>query len=272
MMDRASASRGLLTGAALLLIGLSLPSCSVERVEAGATAERDGRLYAHASGQPYTGIVVTRLDGSDQVQREDRYRDGIRQGRAMMYHPDGTRAVEASYGGGRLDGKRTEWYETGARQREEWFVAGERHGVVREWAESGQQVLERSMKSGVADGLARTWYPSGARKAESTYGNGSLEGEYLEWYENGQQKIQRSYRDGYAHGPASEWYENGQLMSEASWKAGEPDGAYTRWHPNGRKAAEGTYRSGGPFELRLWDETGRPLPGVESPPSGRDGS
>jgi antitoxin component YwqK of YwqJK toxin-antitoxin module len=232
-----------------LLLMLATVSCIAERAEHAATEERDGVRYPVGGVQPFSGIVFTLHDGSEQLATEKAFERGLGHGRWVEYYPNGQRKREAEY------------------------RDGHREGSLHEWNEAGRLVLERQVSGGKPHGPSTTWHPNGQIESESTYQNGSLDGLQTLWYEDGARRSERTFRDGKQHGPATDWHPNGERWREVNWKDGTPDGAFTEWYDDGQKRAEGLYRDGNMVELTRWDEEGNeqpsvPLPAVRETPTG----
>ena len=115
---------------------LALLSCAGERLELSQTEERRGLRYAAGSERPFSGVVYTLHEGSDQLETESRYRRGLRHGTSAAYYESGRRSLEERYRKGKLQGDRTEWYESGGVKRKEQFVDGQSEGSLREWTEA----------------------------------------------------------------------------------------------------------------------------------------
>lgn len=64
-------------------------------------------------GMPYTGTAFSRYSNG-QLQTATQYVNGIRQGSALVWYPDGKPQLISNYKAGRLNGRFKGWYQFGA--------------------------------------------------------------------------------------------------------------------------------------------------------------
>tara|TARA_B100000809_G_C14798913_1_gene409511 strand:+ start:289 stop:600 length:312 start_codon:yes stop_codon:yes gene_type:complete len=75
-----------------------------------------------------------------------------------------------------LHGKKTEWYESGAKKSECKYSTGRITGIANTWYESGQMEFEIPFKIGARHGVEIKWSESGKIKSEDYYEEGSPKG------------------------------------------------------------------------------------------------
>jgi hypothetical protein len=71
------------------------------------------------------------------VFEEFEVKNGVRDGRYVLYYDDGRKYVEGFYKSGKKDGKWISWYQNRQKQREDFWKDDLEHGKVMEWDEKG---------------------------------------------------------------------------------------------------------------------------------------
>lgn len=108
-----------------------------------------------------------------------------------------------------LDGKQTDYYDTGAKQHEVTYKNGRKTGTETFWSEKGDKIWtwERHLKSNTA-----TWtqfWPNGKKKSESN------------WNTFPQARdLKRNFFGLVAEGPAKQWSEDGKLKFSGNFSKG----------------------------------------------------
>ena len=138
---------------------------------------------------------------------------------------------EESYKDGKLDGKRTTWYQSGEIKSEVHYLLSKRQGEDTTWYENGQKKAQNHYINGKKEGKSTTWYKNGQKKSEVNYKDNTKDGKKTEWYGNGQKKSEGNYKPGNAgftvfypvhkEGKFTTWHENGQIKSEVNYKDGK---------------------------------------------------
>jgi hypothetical protein len=97
-----------------------------------------------------------------QLRSESLYSMGLKEGKEINYHTDGTVKSEYEY------------------SRNKW------HGPYTEYYMGGRQISTKgSYKDGKPDGLEIQYHENGKKKSQKTYVNGVVKGTYCQWNQNG---------------------------------------------------------------------------------------
>ena len=225
----------LIITALMLVVGCGSDSI---KLDINNLIDRGGLMYAPNDDEPFTGIVFD-------------------------FYENGEKKLNGNYRKGLMNGKWTDWYESGQKSSETTsFKDGIPDGLFTSWYENGQKESEGTFKDGKEDGLHITWFENGFKESEYTYKNGvKVEGStwYVEqWYENGKKFIE--YREVETGNRTSfSYHPNGQKEGETTFKDGKEDGLHTEWHENGQKAYEGTFKDGENISKKCWDEDGNEI-------------
>lgn len=235
--------------------------------------DRGGIKYSPTSSHPYDGEVFD-LYENGEISFEGQYKDGLKSGKWVYYHPTDTYVHVVEYydhhtyqtlkrvisteiysngvletklnwlksddSGNLTQGHFEEWYRSGGKKRE-----GETSGIDsrgnpiqngkwKEWYENGSLRLEGNFRSGKEHGEVSEWYENGRKKSKSNFISGKKHGESLSWYENGQKSNHTSYSHGILTGLGRGWYENGQLFLTGNTIDGKFDGQVRQYYENGK--------------------------------------
>lgn len=108
-----------------------------------------------------------------------------------------------------LDGKETDFYQSGARQHEVNYVSGRKTGLETFWSPDGHKVWEWSRDMAQNRGVWTQFWPNGRKKVEST------------WNTRPQARdLKRSFFGLVADGPFHQWNEDGTLKCAGKFANG----------------------------------------------------
>jgi len=126
-----------------------------------ALVRRFGVLRWHDTA--FSGDVVER--DSTGAQSETEYRDGVRDGWARAWYPNGQLTYERQYRQGKEVGAHRGWWPDGREHFVYHYGDGLTEGTAREWFPSGQLYREFHYAAGHESGSERMWYADGRLRA-----------------------------------------------------------------------------------------------------------
>jgi antitoxin component YwqK of YwqJK toxin-antitoxin module len=187
---------------------------------------------------------------------------GVLEGKAIWWHPNGQVRRQATYRAGLLDGPVTQWNEDGSVTKQETYREGRASDAQIGWHDRGQKHYEGY--SSLAGDVTRDAFDWLELRWSQTKVDEHLQeercGRWTAWYPNGQKKLQGSYLENEAEGRFTWWHENGQKMAEGEFVSGNRHGVWRWWHANGRKQMEGEYQFGQVSgEWEAWSAEGTPV-------------
>ncbi len=110
------------------------------------------------------------------------YKNGLLEGKQIMYTPDGKKVLEANYVKGILNGEYATWYTNGQIHRRYHY------------------------QNKMLDGLYESWYINGQKESEVNYKNDKLHGSYKEWDKFGNLTQLTSYKNNLSIDTSFSWY------------------------------------------------------------------
>lgn len=117
------------------------------RVNTDDTEWDDGLFLLHG-GEPFTGEVEEKNADGRLVSLET-YRNGLADGTALYWHPNGQLKSEVISDMGHAVGRSREWHENGTLAVEKTFDDGGRLVEVRRWDENGEPVESQGRARGL---------------------------------------------------------------------------------------------------------------------------
>lgn len=165
----------------------------------------------------HTGAFTTWWSDT-QIREEGEYLDGQRNGKILIYHPDGSPQERCAYVNGVPDGPRVRFHPG---------------GVV---------ALTESITDGMLDGERRDYDDRGRPLSLQTWVHGRRNGPQVTFHANGRTSGDGAWRDDLPVGNWRHWDEEGRLASEEwFWAAGgKPVGALeTVYDAGGAVASQG---------------------------------
>lgn len=179
-----------------------------------------------------TGTFTTWYPGG-AIASVTTWTDGVRDGAARAFAPDGTLVVDERWAAGVRDGARVVGERATLELRETW-TAGVRTGPRTIWRRGHLELDERYDRDGQLDGAWTAYRNARRLREQGAFAAGRRTGPWV-WYDAGGNRTREgSYRRGARDGA---WLERtGTVVTwTGSYRAGLPDGAFVTFD---RKGAE----------------------------------
>jgi antitoxin component YwqK of YwqJK toxin-antitoxin module len=199
-------------------------------------------------------------DANDRKCSVISFKDGLRNGPATTYLPNGKVLTQTTYQNAIPVGDLLEINKkTGELARVTGFEDG-RKVVTKTNYFPGSHKKESEIMYLAAKTVETTpddfWAVRTAKYGAE--GGDMRHGSSKSWYANGKPEQDGSYEYGKKAGTFTFWHENGQVAATGEYKADVAEGTWVWWHANGQKSAVGKYTKGTLIgEWRWWDETGK---------------
>jgi len=195
-------------------------------------------------------LVYYPLDKQLQGEEEERvvalsanYHLGKLNGPLVEYSPRKKRLSLTPYVVGRKEGKALLFHKNGTVAVELPFVEDRREGVMCQYYETGQLHREVLFEGDQESGPKKTFYTSGALESVEHYASGKREGGAKHWNTGGILLFEGHYRDGVEHGDFAKYYEDGRPYVEQTFFEGKLHGVKIRYMAGG-KVKRTTYEHG----------------------------
>ena len=189
--------KSILSVLCLLAITSFFTGCGETVIDADQMQERKGLVYTVSQESPFTGVVVKQYENG-QKEWEQRYKDGVK------------------------DGRWVEWYENGQKSSDKIYSDGKSvWQSEKEWHENGVIKVEVSLYT--TNKTVRTWWhDNGQKLREMTWDYMTPQTKSATmWYSNGQKLRERFWKDTERHGKWTDWDRSGRITHESTYKDGE---------------------------------------------------
>jgi antitoxin component YwqK of YwqJK toxin-antitoxin module len=210
--------------------------------------------YYYKSGKLYFQTPVKSLDPDIFSDGEIRY-----------FSENGDKLKTVNYLNGMLNGMAEEYFPDGKLKKQGLYTDGQKSGIWKQWEQDGKYGIG-SFENDVPEGKWTFYYADGAIKsvgkfkdgiqsgvwteysatgdiAEGTYLNGLPEGTWVSRYKNDKPRYIGSFNKGLKEGYWQEWDALGSL-SKGNYLNDARDASWTILDSNGNKLAEGNYLNG----------------------------
>jgi len=180
--------RGILNGAAILLVLPALAACESDYV--GMSRQLGMESQALATKAPTIERQRSYFDGDPNRPRNEEtiklMPDGsvLKHGDERHWYRNGQLQTERHFQDGEPVGRWVSWYENGELRSESFFGTEELKPMTW-WHETGEVSTRGMARNGLREGLWTSWYPDGAKKWEGRYVAGMREGEWIFWNPDG---------------------------------------------------------------------------------------
>jgi len=214
------------------LVLITSVSFSQSKVNINNLVQYGDKMFEENDDKSYTGIVFDLDKSTGNKVMEGRYKDGLEDGKWILWYKDGQKNIEKTYKNGKEEGQFTRWYKNGNLEVEGFRINDTWDGEFTEWYENGNKKEEGTWELTKYDdgynigyynqkiGKWTSWYKNGEKKLEETYKNGKEEGQLTRWYENGNLEVEGLRINDTWDGEFTEWYENGDVKEETIFENG----------------------------------------------------
>ncbi|KGL62697.1 tetratricopeptide repeat protein [Polaribacter sp. Hel1_85] len=198
------------------------------------------------------------------------YKDGVLEGKNLMFHNNGKKYVDANYVNDSLHWQYEYFNNKGALVQRKFFNSGVLDGMYKSYFDVGEKILEFKIpyKNGEIDGevleyyangdvYAKSYYVAGKKNgletvyhynkkvsSEINYVNGELSGSYKSFHSNGKPNEVGQSFEGFYNGAWKTFYSDGTLESESTYKNGSLHDLYKYYDTDGKLFYEYIYRKG----------------------------
>ncbi len=198
-------------------------------------------------------------DVEKRVVSQIQLSNGIRDGQATWFHPNGKELYQSEYSKGVLDGDFLEQAADGKVVRHENYINGQRNEVEQaffptkkvmsevnylfapqsiatrdDWSSTTLATYQNNGDK-IRHGLSQLFHENGQIKSKENYDHGSLTGLYQRWHANGEKACEGIYQNGERHGKWSWWHPNGMRNALLTYDQGEIEGDKLAWNEGGKR-------------------------------------
>ncbi|MFC5190577.1 toxin-antitoxin system YwqK family antitoxin [Algoriphagus aquatilis] len=167
-----------------------------------------------------------------QLSQESTFVNNQLEGEVISYFPDGKIQDKTTFKGNKPDGTSTSFFPNGNPKSKTQFLAGQYHGVSEEYDESGNLLSKITYSKGILNGPEVTYYPDGQLKSQRQFINGALDGTYVLNYPDGKPERRGTYKKGSPEGEMIEYFPNGTIRMKAVYTKGIPIQPILYFHEN----------------------------------------
>lgn len=200
----------------------------------------------------------TMSDVNQRVIHEIDFIDGLRDGVARWYHPNGKLIHEVPYSQGTIHGEAHIWDANGQLLKTESYDDGRKSGMLASKYPNGTRYVEAEcLFAKVVTKTPDEWWSATLASYEAQ-GRDERHGKFTVWHSNGQKQREGEYQHAQPVGTMTWWYSNGQRQLQGNYENGQAVGSWSWWHANGQKSISGTYENGQAVgEWSWWHEDGK---------------
>ena len=175
---------------------------------------KNGRLTAEGNFDDFGDRIGkwTWYSSFNKIKEIAIYKEGVLDGRNLMYYTNGKKYVDAIYKNDSLHGQYEYFNNKGALVQRKYFKSGKVDGIYKSYFSVGEKLLEFKIP----------------------YKDGEVDGEFLEYYADGNLYAKSYYVAGKKNGLETVYHYNKKISSEINYVNGEISGGYKTFHSNGK--------------------------------------
>jgi uncharacterized protein len=140
---------------------VTMSSCTLRKVKIDDMALKNDIFYFDGNIKPFTGTCLSYFEGSQQLKAVRTYKDGLMNGKVVIYYDNGTISKKGTYNNGHLTGTWQGWYE------------------------NGKQAYQVVMHDNKMDGEYMAYYENGKIKEKGLYRENKKDGSWNYYNEQG---------------------------------------------------------------------------------------
>lgn len=195
----------------------------------------------------------------DGRKLECHFEKGTLEGSFKVYYPlhektEQTLAFEVTYHQGLRDGVARDFSPNGSKLREICYKKGKLEGLAYQYYPSTRVMLEILYQQGKREGSFKHFDESGQLLRSSPYKNDELEGTERVFGNNKQLLEENNYHEGLLHGIQKQYNTHGKLIYQASWYEGELNGKLFKYTDEGKPLLEILYEQGKPLQKQRFTD------------------
>ena len=161
------------------------------------------------------------------------YVNNKKEGAFTIFYPDGkTKALEATYHKGCLEGELKEYTQEGELISVIPYKHGKKEGMAKGFIQ-GVIATSALFTQDLREGEMIQYYPNGQVKKITPFKNDKREGEEIAYHKNGTIVQRNVYKEDRLDGVSQAWNEKGTLIFEADYVAGKREGRFNKYNDDG---------------------------------------
>ncbi len=137
----------------------------------------------------------SREEGKTFLKCKGNFTNGMKNGKFIVYFPNGRTKQITHYRKGMLNGPVTKFSQRGIPLYQIFYKNNKKHGIYREYFPDGKPKEFSKYKNGIKDGPENKYSPNGKRISMGKYTNGKKNGLWKYKYENGRLKAKGYFKD-----------------------------------------------------------------------------
>ncbi len=157
----------------------------------------------------------------------------VRHGLSTEYRKDGSKAKEADYRDGKLEGETKAWYPNGNLATQHLYAQGRLVGIGTLWDEDGNRITEEAYEDGKCVRTTEFYYRQSDFDLAASAAKGRIHMEtrrkngfdvsFTRWHQNGTKAESGNYDEqGRQHGDWTFWQKDGSVSARGMWEHGKP--------------------------------------------------
>lgn len=191
------------------------------------------------------GKVKKTYYDNEMVKTVLTYRNGMLNGKAIFYFPDGTKEMECTYINDTLDGTMIRYHKNGKKSLVENYQMGLKQGKRTTYAYNGKILGYEHFVNDTLHGEAREFHSGGGPlKMEAYFDMGLFDGKWIYYDEHGSVVGIGDYSKG--SGEQKSWYSNGQIKRIIHYQNNVKHGWEIAYDTQGNITEEIEYHEGSP--------------------------
>jgi len=166
------------------LVLITSVSFSQSKVNINNLVQYGDKMFEENDDKSYTGIVFDLDKSTGNKVMEGRYKDGLEDGKWILWYKDGQKNIEKTYKNGKEEGQFTRWYKNGNLEVEGLRINDTWDGEFTEWYENGDVKEETIFENGrIVEQLTHfiDYYSNGQIKEKGILKNKKKVGVWTSW-------------------------------------------------------------------------------------------
>ena len=194
-----------------------------EKDGAWVTEMRNGNIFKIESFRNgiKEGVFIQFDQKKGFVSKQSYYKNGRLNGMEVSYSKANKPQSKIHYKDGVNDGKKMLYYDNGKMQEDSQYKDGKKTGMSKWFDQNNKLIAIYNYKDGFFNGTNKTFYPNGNVQKEETYVNNVLNGPYQEFFQTGKKKVTGSFKDDLKEGEWMTYDAHGQVTETITYQNGE---------------------------------------------------
>jgi len=242
----------------LLLILISITSCSEKEVLSSALVERNGIMHEVNNDNPFSGKVFDKYE-NQQFKMTGHYKKGLKTGIWEYFKDNGQIMERSNFSSGKLDGKYEKFNDKNILIEVKNYKQGKLNGLSEFFSEEKFKTASKEYKEGKLNGNYKNYDKDGKVTYEGNYIMGKKNGLWVS-HNSDNSGVDENYKNGELNGEYKKYNSKKVIVNQGVYTNGKKTGKWVKRFNNDKIKSEIVFNENGKIKsYKEWNNNNNQL-------------